>query len=174
MVTSRAKPHAHIVGINHWYHHACPVGKAGAVQSGLQHMTVQPALLNIPSFPAALQLHWDYVEDDEFAYRVSQVYGEGAIFKLRYLIGKFDVGLKEGGLQTPGAAVAKAQQAAQNCEVVAALPHVFEPQITSKKGRTAGVRPRLRVPKPPVNVHIGGLAAGKVIEKHVRSARKKK
>ena len=71
-----------------------------AVQIGRQHAVFQPALLNLPCpYPTELNLKWDYLDDGEFTVRLTREFGAASLVKLRYLIGKFDVGELEGGLQ---------------------------------------------------------------------------
>ena len=51
-----------------------------AVTSGLQHLSFQPMLVNLPApVPPDLNLLWSHVEDDEFVWRVFRRYGEDAV-----------------------------------------------------------------------------------------------
>ena len=170
VLQSKAKPGARLIGINHWYHHAVPVSKPGAVQEGLQHMTFQPALLNFPSpLPLSLTIRWSMIDDEEFAWRVAEQYGPSGVVKMRYLIGKFDVGEMAGGLQGTSVKVAIETQSDACAEAISAHPEVFEwRRKTNQSGRLCGPRVRLKVDwRKNSNVSIGGVPAGKVIEKRV-------
>ena len=47
----------------------------------------------------AQTIRWSMIDDEEFAWRVAEQYGPSGVVKMRYLIGKFDVGEMAGGLQ---------------------------------------------------------------------------
>ena len=61
------RPLAKVVGIQHLYQHAAVSSSRHAVTSGLQHLSFQPMLVNLPApVPPDLNLLWSHVEDDEF------------------------------------------------------------------------------------------------------------
>ena len=139
---ARSLPDAKIICINHWYHHAAVATSSRAVTSGLQHVTFQPMLVKLPTdLPQSVLPQFTFAEDDEFGWRVHKQYGDAAVIKLRYLIGKFDVGHATGGLQSEGVRVAKRRQAEEAEQLVEEYPEAFELKRTSKgkrKGRLGG------------------------------------
>jgi len=163
-------PEAKVVGINHWYHHACTEDSTKAVTSGRQHIAFQPLLVRLPApLPASLATQWSYIEDDEFIWRLTAEYGEDAAVKLRYVIGKFDVGFMDGGLQSEGVPAAKAAQAREVDYILQHHADVFREGGRRRSGRQAGKHARMIVdPAKLKGVTIGGRRAGKVIEKLVR------
>ena len=168
---ARSLPDAKIICINHWYHHAAVATSSRAVTSGLQHVTFQPMLVKLlTDLPQSVLPQFTFAEDDEFGWRVHKQYGDAAVIKLRYLIGKFDVGHATGGLQSEGVRVAKRRQAEEAEQLVGEYPESFELKCTSKaKGRLGGVRARLRVDvNAQGSVRIGDELAGKVIERAMR------
>ena len=170
VATSRELPDAKIIGINHWYRHTSTSCDAGAVKEGLQHLSFQPLLLNLPAHvPANLQIRWSMVDDDEFVWRVHEEWGAEAVVKLRYMIAKFDVGKMEGGNQTGGMQYAQAKQMRESAEIIHHIPKFKWVRRSAKDGRLSVPRARLRVDlKEQSNVMIGGRRAGPVIEKLVR------
>ena len=135
---------------------------------------IQPLLVRLPyPIPPSLTLHWEYCEDEEFALPILQTYGPRALVKLRYLLAKFDVGHKEGGLQgfgCNGLKNAKKRQAQDGAAVMAAEPQYFE-WVTSSStdGRLTGPRVRLRQDViRSASEAVPGM--GKEIERHLRAA----
>ena len=98
------------------------------------------------------------------------VYGDAVCVKLRYLIIKFDVGKLEGGLQSGGQSAAKRLQLSQSMEAHEAHPEAWVWCKRGKKtGRISAPRVRIKVDQRTlINAQIGGMPAGKVIEKRVR------
>jgi len=176
VIAHREVPSSMLVGIQHWYHHAADPDNAGAVLAGLQHMSFQPLLIDLPSdLPTEIYAKWSHVEDDEFVWRVHEQFGRAAILKLRYIIAKFDVGCMDGGLQGQGGGAAQAQraraaQALEAAEIMIAHPGAFElKKKSARTGRLAGERVRLRVDHNElVEVRIRGERGGRAIEKAVR------
>jgi hypothetical protein len=153
-----------VVGINHTYRHQCDAAHDKAVTYGLQHLAFHPLLINLPhNMPSSMDMTHTYADDEQFALNVFEHYGAQSIVKLRYLIPKFDVGFLSGGLQHS----ADGQQRQQLCgeALVDQRPDMFALQKTSKRGRLAGVRSRLRrdvcVTAP---AHMGDRCAADVIE----------
>ena len=174
VAASEAKPHAKMIGINHWYHHAACVASPHAVTQGSQHISFHPALLNLPSpLPDGLATKWSSIEDDETVMRFHGCWGDESILKLRYLIGKADVGTKAGGIQTRGLKEAKARQLADAREAIRLYPEAWEWRPVNKmKGRLSGKRARLKV-RETLDAQIGGLPAARVIERSVSRRNKK-
>ena len=146
VAASVAKPEAKMVGINHWYHHAASVLHTKAVTSGRQHLSFHPALLNLPpSFNMVTQ--WHSIEDDETVWRIHERWGDESILKLRYLLVKADVGMKEGGLQNKGLKRAMQAQMAEAHEALEADPTAWEwrRKFPKNKGRLSAPRARLIV-----------------------------
>ena len=176
VAAAHMSPAAKVVAIHHWYHHTASAEEPNAVRIGLQHLSFQPLLVTLPHpVPTGLALRWAFCEDEEFSLRLVQTYGSEAIVKLRYLLAKFDVGHKEGGLQGfghQGMQSAKKRQAQDAAAAMAAEPQYFEWVTTSTvEGRLAGPRVRLRK-----DVMAGASEAvprmGKEIEQQVRRSAK--
>ena len=137
-----------------------------------QHISFQPALVNLPSpLPTSLRTYWDTIEDDEMVWRMHKEYGDEALVKVRSVIGRFDVGKMEGGLQTGGMRAAKVRQLNDSNAARLADAEAWPWQRrTNQKGRLSGARVRLSVDHGlPHDVRIEGKPAGKVIEKRVLS-----
>lgn len=141
--------------------------------AGRQHLAFQPMLLNLPaSLPESIECVWDNTEDDEFAWRVHREYGDDALLKLRYLIGKFDVGSMNGGQQANGILSARKRQLHEGIEIMQQHGDEFEWRQTRKNskssGRLSGVRVRLKVhAKSQHAVTIEGMPAGVAIERQM-------
>ena len=178
MIAHQEVPTAMLVGIQHWYRHTASPNDAGAVLTGLQHMSFQPLLLNLPTeLPSEIFARWSHVEDDEFTWRVHEQFGPDVILKLRYIIAKFDVGCMDGGLQGQGGGTAQLQRAraaqAREAEEIMLSHHAaFEIKKSARTGRLAGPRARLRVdPRAQIEVRIRGERGGTAIEKAVKNGR---
>ena len=104
-------------------------------------------------------------------WRFHSCWGDESILKLRYVIGKADVGKKAGGMQHQGLKEAKARQLTDAQEAIRLHPEAWEWWPVNKSGRLSGKRVRLKVRKT-LDAHIGGLPAARVIERPV-SRRKK-
>ena len=171
------RPSAKVVGIQHLYQHAAVSSSRRAVTSGLQHLSFQPMLVNLPApVPPDLYLQWSHVEDDEFVWRVVRRYGEEAVLKLRYIICSFDVGVMAGGMQGSATAAAisasQTRQRREGQEVMLAYPGHFA-WVTSSSAlssRIGAERVRVVVSQESVAaVLIEGQPAGQVIERNVNS-----
>ena len=122
--------------------------------------------------PPCLATQWSHVEDDELVWRVHRHYGDEAIVKLVYIIAKFDVGKKDGGLQTHGVATAKSKQLQEAHTIMHEHADDFYAVKTARgsDNRTSGERVRMRTDWrtcPEVLIH--GKAMGKEIERCVKS-----
>ena len=106
-------------------------------------MPFQPALFNFPSpLPLSLTIRWGMIDDEEFAWRVVEQYGPSAVVKMRYLIGKFDIGDMLGGLQGTSVKAAMQTQSDMCAEAISTHPEVFQWRRKTKlkgPGRDAGV-----------------------------------
>ena len=97
--------------------------------------------------PHGLACRYSCVEDDEFIFRATSVYGGHEILKLRYILPHFHIGKLAGGHQSAGIEAAKTRQLAESRSLVHEHPHDFVWQRTTHHtgSRLDGDRVRLYV-----------------------------
>ena len=89
---------------------------------------------------------------------------------VRYIIGKFDVGIKPGGLQSGGPEVGYARQLEASKHAMAEFPEWFAWERTASMGRLAGWRARFKqqafrgVTTPVV---VDGESASSIVERQM-------
>ena len=163
-------PHVKIVSINHWDHHVASAHEKSGVKVGLQHGSFQPMLVNVPyPWPESMQTKWNHCEDDEFCWRFCSQFGSESMIKLRYIIGKFDVGKKAGGMQSDGMVAGKARAAEEAREIMSLHADAFAYQERKSKdpnNRQSGdhVRLKLNWRTDQTDVLEHGQPAGMVLE----------